>query len=358
MTDNKDAIIKIPEMPVIEIVDDLVQVFKEYLVINAALRLDLFSWLAKNGPASAEQISKGTGIRPEFVPSLLATLHYLDLVRKTGEKFIISPAASMNFVRTSPFYQGNYIMKFPMNESPWFVLDEYLTDPAGKSTFDTSSYTSVKALAEYSLRGMVQNVTNITKTWSGFLASRRYLEMGGGHGLYAIAACQNNPDLHATVLTGTGDSRVAEEYITRFRMEERITVLCGDICDNALSGYDIILISHSLYSYSPRLDEMIRKTASLLATGGLFISNHWFSGPPAGTGMQGLYELELALHNRYHQLPDKKLFEALCSKNHLQILQAGVIRSQYGESSIHMAEKKNEGSSPQIWEQSGENRNG
>ncbi|MDD1724085.1 MAG: hypothetical protein LUQ07_03025 [Methanospirillum sp.] len=340
MTEKTDAIVKIPELPVIEIVDDLVQVYKEYMVVNAALKRDFFSWLAKNGPATPEQISEGTGIRQEFIPSLLATLYYLDLVRKSGDTFSVSPAASMNFVRSSPFYQGDYLMKFPMDDSPWFVLDEYLTNPDHKTTFDTTSYASVRALAEYSLRGTIQNITNVTKTWMNFSASRNYLEMGGGHGLYAIAACQNNPDLEAAVLTGLADSRVAEEYICRFGMQERIKVLNGDICDHPLSGYDIVLLSHSLYPYTARLDEMIQRTASLLSTGGLFISNHWFAAPPAGTGMQGLYELELALHNRYHQLPDKQFFEALCSKHHLEITRTGVTRSQYGESSIHMAEKK------------------
>lgn len=340
MSDIKDDIVKFPDLPVIEIVDDLVQVFKEFMVVNAALKLGLFSWLSENGPATSEQISTGTGIKPEYMPGLLGTLYYLDMVRKSGDAFSISPAAQLNFVRSSKYYQGDYLLNFQKQDSPWLSLDVYLTDPDKKKTFDAVSTESTKALAEYSLRGTIQNVINALKTWGGFMNAGRFLEIGGGDGLYAIAACQNNPQLKATAICGTPDKSVALEYIDHFGMKDRITVTSGDLLSGNYSGYDIILTSHSLYQYQERLEEIFSSVESALSDNGLFISNHWFFHPSMGTGMQGLYELELALHNHYHQLSNREAFEELCRRHNLQLLQAGIIRSQYGESFIHMAEKK------------------
>ncbi|ABD41701.1 hypothetical protein Mhun_1991 [Methanospirillum hungatei JF-1] len=340
MSDEIHEILKIPDLPVIEIVDDLVQVFKEFMVVNAALKLDLFSWLAENGPATPEKLATGTGIRAEYVTSLLGMLYYLDMVRKAGDEFSISPAARMNFVRNSPFYQGDYIMNLPADDSPWKDLAVYLTKPEQKTTFDTSSLQAVRSEANHALRGTIQSVTNVLKTWDRFSDAKKFLEMNGGHGLYAIAACQNNPQMTATVLTGSADPSVAKEYVVRFGMEDRIRVLPGDLSVYTDQGCDIILIAHALYSMIDRLDDVLSKVSSILTPNGLLISNHWFSRPPIGTGMQGLYELELAIHNHYHELPDKELFESLCLKHNLPILQAGVIRSRYGESTIHMAEKK------------------
>ncbi len=340
MSDEIQDILKIPESPVIEIVDDLVQVYKEYMVINAALKLDLFSWLAKNGPATPEKIAAGTGIRPEYMTSLLGMLFYLDMVRKAGDEFAISPAARMHFVKTSPFYQGDYIRNISADDSPWNDISVFLTHPEKKQTFDTGSVESIRSEANLALRGTIQNVINILKTWEGFSSAKTFLEVQSGHGLYAIAACQNNPNIMATVLTGDSDPSIAEEYITKFGMNTRIQVISGDIESYKGPESDVILVAHALYSYQDRLQMTLSKLASLISPGGLLLSNHWFSQPPVGTGMQGLYELELAIHNKYHQLPDIHEFEKLCDDSGLTMLQAGVIRSRYGESSIHMAQKR------------------
>jgi len=341
MSDEIQEILKIPESPVIEIVDDLVQVYKEYMVIKAALKRDLFSWLSENGPATPEKIAFGTGIRPEFMTSLLGMLYYLDMVRKNGDEYAISPAARMHFVKNSPFYQGDYIMNIAADDSPWKDIDVFLTHPEKKQTFDTLSAESVRSEANLALRGTIQNVINILKTWDGFLSARSFLEVQSGHGLYAIAACQNNPKMTATVLTGSVDPSFAEENIEKFGMKNRIQVVSGDIESYQGSASDIVLVAHVLYSHIGTLPAILSKLASMISQGGLFLSNHWFSSPPVGTGMQGLYELELAIHNWYHQLPDKREFEKLCNDCGLIIRQSGVIRSRYGESSLHLAQKSN-----------------
>lgn len=340
MSEEIQEILKIPDLPVIEIVDDLVQVYKEFMVVRAALQIDLFSWMEMNGPATPEDMASGTGVRPEYMTALLGMLYYLDMVRKADDTFSLSPASRLHFVRSSPFYQGDYILNLPEQDSPWQDLAIFLIKPEEKTTFDTPSPGAIRSDANHVLRGMVQSVTKVLKTWDGFSGAKQLLEMNGGHALYAIAACQNNPELNATVLCPTEDTSIADSYISAYGMEKRITVIQGDILSYSGGGCDIVLIAHSLYQYKDRLSEVISQAASILSEGGLFLSNHWFTRDPGGTGMQGLYELELALHNRYHELPDKEGFEFLCLKKGLPILQSGVIRSLYGESSIHMSEKK------------------
>lgn len=340
MINETQDILKIPELPVIEIVDDLVQVYKEFMVIRAALKIDLFTWLLENGPATPKQIAEGLGIEPEYMPSLLSMLYYLDMVRKTEDSYYISPAAGLNFIRTSMYYQGDYILHLPNEDSPWQDIETFLTKPDTKGTFDSNSTGSIRALANHDLRGTVQNVTKVLISWPRFSKARTLIEMNGGHGLYAIAACQNNPELRAVVLCGSADAKAAEENIAKFGMNNRISAVSNDILSYQGEKSDIVLLSHSLYPYKERLDEVLKAVASVLNPEGLLLSNHWFRSPASGTGSQGLYELELAIHNRYHLLPDKEIFESICEKNQLGLLQAGITRSSYGQSTIHMAEKK------------------
>lgn len=340
MTETTDIIVKLPELPVIEIVDDLTQVYKEFMVIRAALRLEIFDWMAAHGSATMEEISTGTGIKGDYIASILGMLFYLDLVRKSGEKFVIAPSANLHFVRSSQYYQGDVILALSASDSPWLEMDEYITRPESKRTFEPINQYSEASTAEQEIRGMVRNVTTVISRWAGFRDSRTFFEFGAGHGLYAIAACQLLPELKALVYAKPG-STILQENITRFGMIDRITV-CGDeIWSQDGSDLDIVLASHSLYPYQENLADQISIIASLLKENGLYVSNHWCNREHEGTGMQGLYELELAIHNRYHMIQNREEYEEICRERGLDIFQTGMMRTTYGEATIHMAHKQN-----------------
>lgn len=340
MTEGID-LIKLPELPVIEIVDDLVQVYKEFMVIRAALQIRLFDWMAQTGPATMDEICTGTGISKEYISGLLGMLYYLDIVRKSGEKYLVSPSANLHFVSSSNYYQGDVILGLSSEQSPWYDLASYLTNPEGHTTFEPPTKENGAAIAEQEIRGMVKNITTVMSRWAGFQKAGSLLEVGAGHGLYAIAACQIHQGLKAAVYIKPENSQLLLKNITMFGMESRISVVSDDLSSTEKSGpFDIILASHSLYAHQEQLPAVIRTLASRLNEEGLFISNHWFNRKTEGTGMQGLYELELAMHNRYHTIHDREAFESVCREQGLDLFQTGMMRSAYGESTIHLALKK------------------
>jgi predicted O-methyltransferase YrrM len=341
MTENID-LIKLPELPVIEIVDDLIQVYKEFMVIRAALQLRLFDWIAETSSATVEEISAGTGVKQDYISALLGMLFYLDIVRKSGEKYLLSPSANLHFVSTSNYYQGDVILALASEQSPWNDLKTYLSRPEEKITFEPTTAVMGAARAEQEIRGMVRNIAIVMSRWSGFKKAGTFLEIGTGHGLYAIAVCQIHPSLKAVVCTKPENADLLRQNISRFGMEERITSCLDGI--GSMKGdsiFDIILVSHALYADQQRLPEITRDISSHLKEDGLFISNHWFIRPSERTGSQGLYELELAMHNRYHAIQDREGFEIICRNHGLDIFQTGMMRSSYGESTIHMANKTN-----------------
>jgi len=340
MVNSTELLVKLPELPVIEIVDDLIQVYKEYMVIRAALKMKIFDWMAANGSSTIDAISAGTGVPRDYMASLMGMLYYLDLVRKHEDTYGLSPSASLHFVTTSLYYQGDVILALSEEGTPWAGLDEYILHPETKRSFHAENQYAVASRAEQEIRGMVQNVTTVVSRWDGFSRATRMFELGSGHGLYAIAACQIHPDLTATVFQPPG-STLLQENISRFGMENRITV-CSDIRDFSGDSYDIFLASHALYPYQEQPGDIIRRIAASLNDGGLYVSNHWCSRESEGTGSQGLYELELGIHNRYHLIQNREAYEQICKEAGLAIFQTGMMRSAYGESTIHMALKKGE----------------
>lgn len=341
MTEKSEPLVKLAELPVVEIVDDLIQVYKEYMVIRAALKLQLFDWIAEHGPASPEEISAGTGILQKYVSALIGMLYYLDLVRKSGDgRYILSPSANLHFVTSSRYYQGNFILNSSSPDAIWQEMDTILTGSEGTIPTDPVDPEFVKAQAEISIRGTVQNVMKSLHMWKEFSAARSFLEIDGGHGLYAVAACQMNPDIRAMVHRSPESDSALQDYIHRFGMEGQVSAYQGDIVlEKPVKQFDIVLVSHFLYPFIDDLTGILKNIISSVKEGGLLITNHWFDRPHEGTGMQGLYELELAVHNRNHLL-DKEEFEKVCTGNGLTFAQSGVFRSTYGECTIHMFTKK------------------
>ncbi|WP_319579887.1 class I SAM-dependent methyltransferase [uncultured Methanospirillum sp.] len=336
-------LIKLPELPVIEVVDDLIQVYKEFMVIRAALQLKLFDWMAAHGPATIEEVSKGTKIPMEYMAPLIGMLFYLDIVRRSGEKYLVSPSANLHFVSSSRYYQGDIILALAEPESPWNDLQTYLTSPEVKSTFEQESPLMSMSRAEQEIRGMLKNITTVASRWAGFKDAKSFLEISSGHGLYAMAACQIHPDLKASVLVQPVSSELLKQNIARHEMKDRVTPVSGNLGALPEGKFDIILISHALYADQNQCDAILKDVSAHLNDGGLFISNHWFIRDSEGTGMQGLYELELGIHNTYHAIKDREGYEKLCNDNGLVIFQTGVLRSAYGESTIHVATKTGSG---------------
>lgn len=270
-------LIKLPELPVIEIVDDLIQVYKEFMVIRAALQLKLFDWMAANGSATVEEISAGTGVKEEYISALMGMLFYLDIVRKSGEKYLVSPSANLHFVSTSNYYQGDVILAVASPQSPWHDLKSYLTNPDGKNTFDIDSPDMMASRAEQEVRGMIKNITMVISRWAGFKEAGSLLEIGSGHGLYAIAACQLHPTIHASVLVKPGFTDLLDQNSKRYAMSERVTPVIEELGSLPKGNkYDVILVSHALYADQQRLGEIISDVSNHLNDGGLFISNNWF----------------------------------------------------------------------------------
>lgn len=96
------------------------------------------------------------------------------------------------------------------------------------------------------------------------------LDLGGGHGLYAIAMASMNPDLNCVVFDLPEVIDTTCNYIISHNMDEQVKVLPGNFfSDDIGSGYDIILSSSNP---SGKDMAMIKKIHESLNPGGIFIN--------------------------------------------------------------------------------------
>lgn len=333
----------------ISAIDRIVDGYKTYQVLRAALDRGLFDWLDEHGPATREEIGSALSINGMFTRSLFQTLTDLGLLVQKDDRFANSSTAGRLLVKRSAAYQGDWILNASDEQGPWSHLEETLALTAPKNTgFSAGPGPQfLRALAERTLRGEVQDVTRILAEWHGFDSATKLLDVGGGHGLYAIAACQKNPRLRAVVFDKPHVIGITEEFIRAYGMEDRITVRGGDIVtDDPGSGYDIVMISHLLYKFRADLPAIFGKVAAGLRPGGLFVSNHWFCGPVCGEGSAGISELDRSIHSYGHPLCHPEDFASGMFSKGLVVTRKTTARSNFGQSHVHVAEKVPEHKGP------------
>jgi len=128
----------------------------------------------------------------------------------------------------------------------------------------------IPAMSEQSRCGLVQRVAGIVSSLPEFPSARWLLDLGGGHGLYAIALTRKNPDLSAVVFDLPEVTPVTREMIRRYGAQERITTHDGDFFRDPLgTGYDILFSSSNP---SGKMPALIPKISDALNPGGLYLN--------------------------------------------------------------------------------------
>lgn len=126
------------------------------------------------------------------------------------------------------------------------------------------------------MRGGLHSTLEIVSSLPEFVKATKLLDLGGGHGLYAIAFCQANPKLESVIFDLSAVIEVAREFIARYEMQDCVHTLAGDFSkDSWGNSYDIIFASDALYKPRDLLLPILGKIKDTLNEGGLFITKQW-----------------------------------------------------------------------------------
>jgi len=263
-------------------------------------------------PRLANEVSQSLGTDYDMTKRLLNALVALQLVIKQGDKYANTTLANTFLVKGKDFYQGNLIKLYASGYALWTKLGQTLKEGVKRvwtpetlekmaGTFDP---TFTLAMAEYAMCGGVPAVARAVSGFNQFKQAKRLLDLGGGTGIYSIALAQLKPDLEVTVFDIPPVLKITEEFISRYKMEGRFALMGGDFTkDDFGAGYDIILVSHSLYKPKEALSPILERIYNALNDNGSLILNHWVVNSD-GTGQQVivLWDLWLWLMSYEHYL--------------------------------------------------------
>lgn len=252
------------------LVDDGMHGLIRFAALNAASTLHLFDYLEK-GPGTLQELSRKTGIDEGLLFPLLGVLISAGVIVCAEGKYLNRPLASTYLVSTSPYSQNSHIHKNALFlEKIWACLPKRLTGkPLLIPRTEFFANLALPAMAENSLTGRLQRTVAEIAGMPDFASAGKMVDLGGGHGLYAIALSALNPGLDAYIFDLPHITALAERYIRKYHAA-RVFTIPGDFFSDDIGGqYDLILSSSNPSGKSAVL---LSKIADAMNEGGLFVN--------------------------------------------------------------------------------------
>jgi hypothetical protein len=265
--------LKEPEEPpehFFSLIDEGIHGLIGFAAIHAACSLHLFDHLEKN-PGTLHELSQATGIAKERLLPLLGILLCSRIIVSETERYKNSPLASTYLVSDSPYCQRSHIHKNAVFlERIWAHLPERLIgEPVVFQHEEFFVDLALPAMAENALAGRLQRTVGTIAGMPEFTTAKKMVDLGGGHGLYAIALSALNPGLDAYIFDLPHVTVLAERSIRHYCAARVFTIPGNFFSDEIGSGYDLVLSSSNPSGKSPGL---LRKIADALNEGGLFVN--------------------------------------------------------------------------------------
>jgi predicted O-methyltransferase YrrM len=344
---QKEAKMKKIEEPKIDsnLIDEVARGFQISQVLLTGMKFCLFDRLKEE--KTAIEITEEIQANPVIIEKLLNVLASLQLISKKNKKYINTEIAQTYLVKDSPFYQGNLLNLIAQGNNIWSNLDKALKGentpkrPNGQrdKVFDKSF---ILAMAEGGIRGPLQKTIKTVSVHDVFNNAKTLLDIGGGHGLYAIGFAQKNPDLKVTVFDLPPVVEVAKDFIEQYGIHDRINTQAGDYMKDDLGGkYDIIFASDTFYHPKETLQNLLEKIYHSLNDNGFLISKHWVVNEDRTEKLTAVFwDLWLSLLEHPHYVYTASEYTELFKEHNLLITEIIDISTPPDPSVIILAKKE------------------
>lgn len=258
------------------------------LLAVAVLHFDLFTWLHAHPGTTEEEIGAHFEIAPRPLDVLL-TLCRANGILTTDDTgaCTLTALGEEHLVADSPWFLGPYYA--PIRDTP--IVQSYLKvlrtgKPANwqaqtsggdwhQSMLDPVFAAGFTALMNS--RGMSFGQV-LAREVAPYLENRtRLLDVGAGSGIYSSTLIAAHPQLKGTVLEQSPVDGIARSEIARHGLEDRISVITGDMFSMEWPEADIVLLSNVLHDWDfPEVHALLAKAHRALPSGGLLIIHEAF----------------------------------------------------------------------------------
>jgi len=261
---------------------DLIEAFRHSKTMFTAEALGVFDRLHEH-PATATELASELGLHAGALERLLDGCAALGLLAKENGIYRNQLVAEHYLYSGSPDTLSGYVR---YSDEALFRMWSNLGDavregaPRWNQTFGIDGaifggfYRSDEAMRNF-LRGMHGfGMLTSPAVLAAFDLSRfrRMVDLGGGTGHLAIAACQRYPDLHSVVLDLPRVTALARENIERSGLVNRVSTHDGDFFADELPEADLYAVGRILHDWSDEKSSvLLRAVYQRLPPGGALL---------------------------------------------------------------------------------------
>ena len=228
--------------------NDMVRAFMPSRAVLTALELDIFTAVAEG--ASAVQVAKNIGADARATEMLLNVLVSLKLLEKRDETFVDTPASARFFAEGSRDNARDGLIHTAHLWQRWSTLTEcVLAGTSVQPRVRDDSWT--KPFIAAMDRNAKERAGAVVKAFAG-TGIKRMLDLGGGSGAYSIAFARAVPGLTSEILDTADVVPLAQDYIQKAGLTDRIATRVGDMLRDPLGkNFDLVLVSAICHMFSP-----------------------------------------------------------------------------------------------------------
>jgi len=247
-------------------------------ILGASAKNGIFNALEGDGGGAADVAAK-CGISERGAQAALDGLTGLGLVTLSNGRYINTPEASAFLVKGKPAYFGGMaeVMTGSLNE--WATLPE-----AVRTGNPTASETAEMADNEFwhhlvpAIAAMSQPVAQTVAEKLGIAkaGSVRWLDVGGGSGIWSAVWLTANPQARGVQLDWPVVNTIAKTFVAKFGVAGNFETIDGDFhtVDFGSGQYDFAIFGHIAHQESPESNVAIfRKFRKALKPGGTLVIN-------------------------------------------------------------------------------------
>jgi len=276
---NGNPVTDLPDpTPVLQLIED----FRRSKAMFSAVSLAVFDIL-ESSPSTAAELARRLSVQPDPLERLLDACVGLKLLRRAGTVYENEPVARAYLCRTSPGSLAGYIL---YSNAVLFRLWTHLEDairegtPRWSQTFGTDGsifdhFFRTPEAKETFLQGMhglgVLSSPAVVAAFplTGF---RQMVDLGGGTGHLAIAACEKYPALRAIVFDLPQVIETASKHAAQSNAAARLSVLGGNFFHDELPEADLFAMGRILHDWpEEKIKTLLAKIYSRLPTGGAIL---------------------------------------------------------------------------------------
>jgi ubiquinone/menaquinone biosynthesis C-methylase UbiE len=263
------------------------------LILEAGIRNKVFDTLDA-GPKTIAEVAAATGASQRGLRGIMNALVGVDLLKKDGDRFELTPESAAFLVSTKPSFMGGMVAHTSQQLIPnWLHLSDVVA--TGKPAESVNQSDGGEAF----FQELVSNIFPMSYAPAKALAAHlalgesgppvRVLDLGTGSGVWSIAIAQSSPRVKVTAVDWPGVLPIAQKHADRFGVGDRYTMVPGDLGTVDFgTGHNVITIGHILHSEGvERSKKLLRKCFDALAPGGTiaiqeFLVNPERTGPAMG----------------------------------------------------------------------------